>query len=737
MIARQYLRRLGALALIVAATALLGLFVAPSGTSSGGSTGTPTAAEAAPSSGRLLDRAALASRIEPPNELGEPLNDKGLWSILDRTGTRAGYIFETEPFAPLPGFAGEPINVLVTLDLNGRFLHAELIRHNEPVFVSGLGQAPFHEFMRQYRGHSIFDTITVGAPYGSGTQAPGQVYLDGVTKATASVRIAHESILAASLAIAREHMKGVSKLPPAYPKPDYEERLDWKALVEQGLAHRRIITNAEVQKAFAGSLWEDDDAEAADEPDAPYLDLYIIDLGPGSIARAVLDGDTLHQLQALLSVYDQDEPILLLANGRHTLVSEDFVRNTAPDLLALAQDGLPIALRDADIDVGLKPDVPDFEHMMIVRTDRRQGFDPTRDWDLIIRAVREHGMFRPEIGVRELTATQATAMRFFERPETQEPRPVWLESIYARSTDLAGLSLGLGALVLTMGLGMRGLAALTQFAALRIGFLAGMIVFVGWWGQGQLSIVTVIGTIRAALEGQSFAFLLYDPFSLLIWAVAFLALLIWGRGFFCGWLCPYGAMQELAHKAGRSLGLPSWELPPRWDRPLRFVKYAVLALLIGTGVVAPALNDALVEVEPFKTAVTVGFDREWPYVLYAAGWLALGLVMFKAFCRYLCPLGAFFAIGGLLRAKDWVPRRAACGSPCQLCKVRCGYGAIEKSGRVRYDECFQCLDCVTIHDDAKTCVPLVLAEKRAEKRGAREPVNDAPDLLPVRREARS
>lgn len=106
-----------------------------------------------------LDRATLASHVEPPNELGEKLNDDGVWSIIVRTGNEAGYIFETGSIAPLPGFSGAPINVLVTLNPEGKFLRADLLEHNEPVFVSGLGEAPFHEFMRQYNGLSIFDTL--------------------------------------------------------------------------------------------------------------------------------------------------------------------------------------------------------------------------------------------------------------------------------------------------------------------------------------------------------------------------------------------------------------------------------------------------------------------------------------------------------------------------------------------------------------------------------------------------
>ncbi|MEL7182510.1 MAG: 4Fe-4S binding protein, partial [Pseudomonadota bacterium] len=142
------------------------------------------------------------------------------------------------------------------------------------------------------------------------------------------------------------------------------------------------------------------------------------------------------------------------------------------------------------------------------------------------------------------------------------------------------------------------------------------------------------------------------------------------------------------------------------------LKYGVLASLVGIAVVAPAQLDKAVEVEPFKTAVTTFFVREWYYVAYAVGLLLLSMVLFKGFCRYLCPLGALMAIGGLVRGRDWIARRDACGSPCQLCKVKCSYGAIKKSGAIDYSECFQCLDCVTVHDDPKQCVPLILAAKK-------------------------
>ncbi|MEM9140861.1 MAG: 4Fe-4S binding protein, partial [Pseudomonadota bacterium] len=602
-------------------------------------------------------------------------------------------------------------------DAAGRFLSAELLEHNEPIFVSGLGQAPFHAFMRQYRGHSIFDSMTVGVPYGQGEDGGAHIYLDGVTKATASVRIAHESILAASLDVARTHMQGLAAGPA--PRPlDTGPALTWQDLFDRGLAHRVTILNRDVEAAFQGTTWEDDDPEAAADPDGIFLEMVVVDIGPRRIAEAVLDVDTMAERDHLMTIADHDEPILFLANGRTGLVSEEFVRNTAPDRLFARQDGLPVALRDADIDVWTALGVPDFEHRMVLRTDRRLGFDPTRDWELLIRTVRAHGMFRPEVGTHDFAATLATPEEFFKRPETRVERPVWVESLLARRADLAVAVVGLMVLVLILARALRRFSSIGPFRPVRLGFLAAMVVFVGWWGQGQLSIVTVIGVIRTALDGASFAFLLYDPFSLLIWGIVLGSLIVWGRGFFCGWLCPYGALQELMHAAGRALRLPEWRVPERWDRPLKRVKYAVLAVLVLTALVMPAWNDALAEVEPFKTAITTGFDREIWFVLYAGFWLVLGLFVFKAFCRYLCPLGAFLALGGLARRWDWLPRRSECGSPCQLCTVKCQYGAIKRDGRVAYDECFQCLDCVTIHEDPKTCVPLILAAKRAARASA-------------------
>ena len=669
----------------------------------------------------VLSEDEIAARIYAPMSLGALISDNGVYELLNSGGAHAGYVFQTEPMAALPGFSGAPINVLVVLDLDGRFLDVQLLDHNEPIFVSGLGEAPFHAFFEQYRGHSISDSLVVGTPYGGATGGGGLIYLDGVTKATASVRIAHESVLAAALQVAREKMQGIASGPPAFPDPDYVEVLSWDDLVTQGLITRRVATNAEVQALFAGTVWEDDDAEALDDPDAPYLDLWIADVGPKSIARVLLDADTLEELERFMSISTFDEPILVIETARHGLVSEEFVRNTAPDWIGVEQSGFPVALRDADLFVELSDAVPDDLHdgvAMILRTDRRLGFDPTREWTMTVEAVREHGMFQPEIGSVQLATTHVTDDRFFARPVVVEKLPPWKEAILNRQTDLIVLAVVLSALVAVLFGAQSWLAGLAAFTPVRLSILAGVVGFVGWWGQGQLSIVTPLAALQTAMAGGSFAFLLYDPFSLLIWAVVILGFVLWGRGLFCGWLCPFGAMQEFAHHLGRLLRLPKIEPSARWDARLKTLKYVALAGLVAVTLFAPSYMDKAAEIEPFKTAITTFFVREWYYVAYAALWLVLGMVVFKGFCRYLCPLGALMAIGGVLRLRRWIPRRVECGSPCQLCRVKCNYEAIAPSGKIQYSECFQCLDCVTIHDDADQCVPLIL-KGRASRRAPR------------------
>lgn len=656
----------------------------------------------------LLTEPELAARVVPPYQLGEKIQDTNVWTLVNLDGSDAGYFFESEPLTPIPGFSGQPINLLIAMSKEGRLLNVEIVSHNEPIFVSGLGEAPFHDFISQYRGLSIYEPMSVGVPYGRVEGASAQRYLDGVTKATASVRIAHETILAAANAVAKDKMQGIGNL--KMPILDSSETFTFEELVAQNIARRHVITNREVQALFANTEWENDDAEALKHPHAAYLDLWIIDIGPIAVARSVLDADGLATLAYFLSISPHDEPVLLIDQGRHGLVSDAFVRNTEPDLMSASQDGLPVKLRDADLELSLKPGMPS-GHQLVVRADRRLGFDPTLPWDLTLKVIREHGSFMPTIGSRDLSFEHVNPERFYRVPTVEKPLSAREAALMGRLPDLVIVGLLLLGLLLLLYKRQQWLADRQRYWGLRWTFLGAMIVFIGWYGQGQLSIVTPLGTLNALAKNQSLEFLLFDPFSLLIWLAVVVSLFLWGRGFFCGWLCPYGAMQEFTGKIGQRLGLPQWKFTATVDARLITFKYLVLLLLVVLSFTAPSLLDYAVEVEPFKTAITTYFTREWYYVIYAVFWLLLSMVLFRGFCRYICPLGALLAIADFCRLRKWIPRRDECGTRCQLCAVRCQYEAINRSGTVNYRECFQCLECVKVYADNRVCVPLVIKNR--------------------------
>ncbi|MGB1025064.1 MAG: 4Fe-4S binding protein [Rhodospirillaceae bacterium] len=696
---------------------------------------------------QTLDEETLADMIMAPYALGPMEPGLPVYRLLDGGGAPAGYVFETLPLAPLPGFAGAPFNLLITLDNAGRFLEVRVLQHNEPVFVSGLGEEPMFAFVGQYRGLSLSDPIQVGrrtlsdraaaadegdeetsSSSAAAASTGGPVELDGVAKATAPVRIINETVLAAALKVAREHLAAIAPRPVAPPRLDYKEDLDWAGLLEAGIVAHHRLSNADMEAAFAGTPFAGTDPEAEDDPEGVFLDLWVADLSVPTVAEALLAPDTLEQTRRY--VLPHEEGLLVMATGRAPLTNPDFVRNSALERLALLQGEFPMAVRDADVDPinlnsGVLPPDVEPEQAIILRADRRLGFDPASPWNLTLRVQREKGMFMPEIGEHQVMFAMDPDDRFYGTAVKAEKTPPWLQGWIDRSFEL-GLLAGLLVTIFVGASMQRTLAAhLAPLAVSRVIVPAITLGFIGWWMQAQLSIVTPLGILASLRDmvsgvGGTLMWLLYDPASLLVWAAAFIGAVLWGRGFFCGWLCPFGAFQELVSSIGKRFGLKERQLPDPWDQRLKGLKYVVLAGLCASVFLIPSQTDAMVEVEPFKTAITLGFDRAWPFVAWAVGLLLLSLVLYKGFCRYLCPLGAAMALIGRARRLEWVPRREACGSPCKLCTVRCRYQAISRQGNVTYSECFQCLDCVAIHDDEQQCVALILDNRKTARTEAQK-----------------
>lgn len=207
-----------------------------------------------------------------------------------------------------------------------------------------------------------------------------------------------------------------------------------------------------------------------------------------------------------------------------------------------------------------------------------------------------------------------------------------------------------------------------------------------------------IGAFQAVVGSSKFRFSYYITGTLILLGV------LLGR-FICGFLCPFGWFQELVHK------LPTKKLSTRRLRPLTYLKYAVLLVMV---VLLPAL--AVNEVgmgDPFfckylcpqgvlegaiplsltnagiRAALGTLFTRKLSILLAVA---VLSVVFYRPFCKWLCPLGAFYALlnkVSLFQMQVDPNKCISCGKCAKACQMD-----VDITKTPNHTECIRCGMCV-------------------------------------------
>ena len=102
-------------------------------------------------------------------------------------------------------------------------------------------------------------------------------------------------------------------------------------------------------------------------------------------------------------------------------------------------------------------------------------------------------------------------------------------------------------------------------------------------------------------------------------------------------------------------------------------------------------------------------------ILMGLALLIASLFVSRAFCRYLCPMGAALALPARLSMFEWLKRRWQCGTPCQTCAQTCPVQAIHPEGKINPNECIHCLTCQVNYSDEELCPPLVERKRRRDR----------------------
>lgn len=667
--------------------------------------------------------------ISGADRVGESVGEPPV-APLYRGDEQLGFVFLNSDFVNATGYSGKPIHMLVAVDMAGTVQQVKLLKHHEPIVLIGIPEKRIVKVLDGYKGRDV-----VALAKGEGEEHQ----IDAVSGATVTIMVMDDTILRSAIKVARTYGLGglkperLAQGPKKSINPKIDEVEDWTALVADGSVRRLKLTLADINEAFERSA----DAAAAampevGDPDEVFIELYAALVTIPSIGRSLLGDAEYQNLQRRLQPGEQ--AILLAGDGRYSFKGSGYVRGGIFDRFQIMQGDVAIRFHDRQhkrLRTLAAAGAPRLKDVDLFIVPAAAGFDPAKPWQLELLVAREVKALKKSFLTFTLNYQPPEKYLLTEKAEVTPAhdgaetameagkQPLWQKMWQAKLPEIIVLVIALGVLTLIFFFQDWVVKRPRLTKSLRIGFLLFTLFGIGFYANAQLSVVNILAVFNALVSGFDWSYFLMEPLIFLLWGSVAAALLFWGRGAYCGWLCPFGALQELINQLAKKLKIHQVTVPWGVHERLWALKYIIFLVLFGFSLHSLEWAERLSEVEPFKTSIILKFDRAWPYVLFAAGMLIPSLFMERFYCRYLCPLGAALAIPARMRMFSWLKRYKECGTSCQVCANECGVQAIHKEGDINVNECMYCLDCqVTYWDDHKCPVQVKLRLKDERREAA-------------------
>lgn len=617
-----------------------------------------------------------------------------------------GYVMLSTDITDLPAYSGKPVVTLIGMDATGHFVGVKILKHSEPILLLGIPESALVKFNNQYLGKFVGDNIEIGRS----KPEENVIGLDAISGATVTVIAQNQVMMLSGSEVAKQ--VGILKQTqrPQARFIDSGATPSWAQLVEEGSVKPLVVRPADVGLAPSGE---------------PFIELWYGYLNQPTVGRAILGESGYAGLMAQLKP-DEHAIFVIRTRGLESFKGSGFVRGGIYDRVQVRQERDSFTFRDTDYHnlYGVAAaGAPAFNESGIFVV-RNKSFSAAFPWKFVF------------LGNKVDRATGARTFVNFDseywlpaayleggRPVVVKPDPTWLKIWKERAAAIAAFT----ALLIAVGIVYANRDRLVRRSTHKnkwpvngfkyVGWVVS-VLFVGFGLMAQPSITQVLTWFHSLLFQWQWELFLTDPFIFIFWVFIIITVFLWGRGLFCGWLCPFGSLSELLFKVSRALGLKRFQrmLPKRIHDKLKWVKYGVFFGLLAVSMFSMGLAEKLAEVEPFKTTFLVGiFNRAWPYSLFTASLLGLSIFTERPFCKYLCPLGAALAMPSTFR---WfgLKRKQECNT-CKACAKGCGSLAIDKNGRIDQRECLLCMDCMILYYDDHGCPPLSQERRRRTKAG--------------------
>lgn len=677
---------------------------------------------------RFLKTIDIQEIFPGADKLGEPKGEPLVVSAYKK-GKQIGFVFLTSDYVNTTGYSGKPIHQLVAVDMQGLIKKVLLVEHHEPIVLIGIPEKRITAVLKDYEGLDV------------GELARGVLehQVDIVSGATVTVMVMDDNILRGSIKVARNHglsgLEAVRKKtgPVASINTEINIIKNWQELVREGSVGHLKITLAEINQAFKDS----GNPLALDFPeegkaDEIFIELYAAVVSIPSIGRSLLGENEYRNLKKKLKPGEQ--AILLAGDGRYSFKGSGYVRGGIFDRFQIIQGDISARFHDRyhkRLRKLAAEGAPELKDVDLFRTPADLKFKAAEPWVLQLLVGREIGPTNKAFLTFDLNYSVPDAYLTFtdvKEPSTevstavdlsQKAAPIWKKMWELKLGEI--IVLGFSLVVLTMIFFFQDWLVKRPVLndRIRIGFLIFTLFGIGWYLNAQLSVVNILAMFSALVTGFDWSYFLMEPLIFILWGSVAAALLFWGRGPYCGWLCPFGALQELINKIAKVFKVKQITVPWAIHERIWTFKYLIFLLLFGFSLYSLEWAERLAEVEPFKTTIILKFIREWPYVIFALAVLLPGIFIERFYCRYLCPLGAALAIPGRMRMFSWLKRYKECGTPCQRCGNECMVQSIHPEGHINVNECLYCLHCQVVYFDDHACPVVIQKRLKRERQDAR------------------